>query len=140
MEAEIVALATSGATTLVSLMVTELWSEARGRFASLFGRRSEDVGADLDEARAELLASDDPSAVAAGTEAEWSNRLRRALAADPAAAAKLRALLDELSPAAQDPAAGPSVHITNVHNTVENGRYHGTVIQSGNIQNLHTGQ
>ncbi|WP_371501302.1 hypothetical protein OG871_30995 [Kitasatospora sp. NBC_00374] len=138
MEAEIVALATSGATTLVSLMVTELWSEARGRFASLFGRRSEDVGEDLDQARAELLAADDPSAVAAGAETEWGNRLRRALAADPEAAARLRALLDELSPAAQA-APGPA-HTTVTTTTTVNGEFRGVSIQAGSVGSVHTGQ
>ncbi|MEV4613600.1 hypothetical protein AB0K43_13505 [Kitasatospora sp. NPDC049258] len=125
METEIVALATSGATTLVGLMVTELWSEARGRFAALFGRRSEAVCEDLDAVRAELLAAEDQDAAAAGAEAEWTARLRRALAADPAAAAQLRALLDELAPHQPAPAAG------SVHNTITGGEFHSPVIQSG---------
>ncbi|WP_308437842.1 hypothetical protein [Streptomyces capitiformicae] len=35
----------------------------------------------------------------ADAQAEWRNRLRRTLRADPAAAAELRVMLDELAPA-----------------------------------------
>ncbi|MEU9131415.1 hypothetical protein AB0D08_25465 [Kitasatospora sp. NPDC048540] len=130
MEAEIVALATSGASTLVGLMVTELWTEARGRFASLFGRRSEAVGEELEEVRRELLCADDQAAAAVGAEAEWEARLRRALAADPEAAAQLRALLDELAPH-QEPAPAPG----SVHNSITGrGVYNEPVIQAGYVQ------
>ncbi|WP_035804903.1 hypothetical protein [Kitasatospora mediocidica] len=125
MEAEIVALATSGATTVVGLMATELWTEARGRFAALFGRRSESVCEDLDLAREELLAAEDRAGATTAAEAEWGNRLRRALSADPAAAAQLRSLLDELAPHTAPQAS------MSVHNNISDGTFHGMVIMTG---------
>ncbi|MDH6127031.1 hypothetical protein [Kitasatospora sp. GP82] len=129
MEAEIAALATSGATTLVGLMATDLWTQVRGRFASLFGRdRAEEIAEELDEVREELRSSGDSAASAA----EWARRLRRALATDPQAAEQLRDLLAEFGPAAEDAAA--------VRNVISGGTFHGTVVQSGRVENLTIGQ
>ncbi|TWE20879.1 hypothetical protein [Kitasatospora atroaurantiaca] len=126
MEAEIVALATSGATTLVGLMATELWTQARGRFAALFGRaRAEAMAEELEVVREEVLSGGDSEAAAS----EWASRLRRALAADPQAAAALRALLDEFAPGE---AGGPAT----VQNTVNARTFHGTVIQTGRIGDM----
>jgi len=129
-EAELVALASSGATSLVGLMVSDAWAQARGRFVRLFARGGADGRTDeqLQEAREELLtARESGYAEATGdVEAEWRTRLRRLLHSDPAAADELRALLDELAPQA----AGGTVVVVN--NSIS-GVAHGTVVQGQNF-------
>ncbi|GCD99328.1 hypothetical protein EHYA_07043 [Embleya hyalina] len=127
-------LAASGATTLVGLMVSESWTQARTRLAAFFTRGgSEPTGTEqeLDAARRELTTAqaEGNDVVAADIEAEWRTRLRRALEADPAAAADLRALLDELTPLAATPAAP-------VTNTITGGTQHGPVLQGRDFSDL----
>ncbi|MDJ0343941.1 hypothetical protein QMK19_27935 [Streptomyces sp. H10-C2] len=136
MEAELVALATSGATTLVGLMVSESWAQARGRLVALFSRgRTEATAAvedELDGSRDEvvraLAASDEPTV--ADVEAAWRLRLRRLLQADPAAADELRAVLEELG--SELPPAETSV----VHNRISGGVQHGPVMQGRDFASL----
>ncbi|GAA4924037.1 hypothetical protein ACFPM3_31590 [Streptomyces coeruleoprunus] len=145
MEAELVALASAGATALVQQMVGDTWEQVRGRVAAFFARRSgrdvEAIGEELDDARADLVAageSGDEDATAeahADARAEWRNRMRRALRDDPQAAAELRALLDELEGGGTTP---QQVHI-ETHNTINGGVYHNTVIQAGSIGRLEPG-
>ena len=79
MDAELAALAASGATTLVSLMVTDSWTHAR----ALMGRFLARAGADtvaitrLDDARARLLLTGTAAneRAASGIAAEWQTRL-----------------------------------------------------------------
>ncbi|MFG3407146.1 hypothetical protein [Streptomyces sp. NPDC048142] len=134
MEAELTALAASGATTFVGLMATEAWTQVRGRVARILarGEDTEAVDAELEESRAELTAAraDADEETAADIEAEWRTRLRRALRADPEAADELRGLLDELAP--QRP-AGPAVSVTN---TIGGGTQHGPVIQGQTFTGL----
>lgn len=69
MDSELAALAASGATTLVSLMVTDSWTHARevvGRFLARIGSDGSAI-ADLDNARTRLLntgATEDVQAIA----------------------------------------------------------------------------
>lgn len=105
MEAELAALAASGATSLVGLMVSDAWAQTRVRVARFLARGEETGGVDeeLEASREELIAArdgDEPD-VAADIEDEWRLRMRRALRADPAAAQELRLLLDELAPGHQ---------------------------------------
>ena len=146
MEAELVALATAGATALVQQMVTDSWSQARGRVAGFFSRRAGD-GAGVDEpmaetvegalevARGELAAAREAGdeQLAADVESEWRTRLRRALVADPAAAAELRSLLAELAP------ADAVVREGDVHNTISGGVQHGPVVQAKTVGSLYFG-
>ncbi|MEU9120691.1 hypothetical protein AB0C96_12690 [Streptomyces sp. NPDC048506] len=140
MEAELVALATAGATTLVQQMATEGWTAVRRRMAGFLARRrgaadEEALVAELDAARADLVVAQeegDRDAVA-GVTAAWRLRLRRLLSEDPAAAAELRALLDEVAP------ADDSAAVREVHNTISGGVQHGTVIQAGVVSGLHLG-
>ncbi|MFI1224840.1 MULTISPECIES: hypothetical protein [unclassified Streptomyces] len=135
MEAELTALAASGATTFVGLMATEAWTQARGRVARFLGRGEDDeaVDAELEESRAELTAAraEADEETAADIEAEWRTRLRRTLRANPEAAEELRSLLDELSPLEPE---GKNVSIN--HNTISGGTYHGPVIMA---QSIHDG-
>ncbi|MFF1375308.1 hypothetical protein [Streptomyces sp. NPDC058308] len=138
MDAELTALAAAGATALVQQMVTDGWTQARGRIAGFFSRGrggAEDVLAgELEEARAELVAARDAGDEDTADEVrtEWRSRLRRRLAADPAAAAELRALLDELAPGSASDAQPGSV---TYNNTINGGTYHATVIQAGTVHN-----
>ncbi|MFE2292539.1 ATP-binding protein [Streptomyces sp. NPDC059452] len=118
MEAELTALAASGATALVGLMATEAWNQVRGRVARFLARNDEEsaaVDAELEESRAELIGlragADEDSA--ADVEEEWRLRLRRALRTNPEAAAELRDLLDELAPLR----SASTVSVTTVHGT-----------------------
>ncbi|UGQ13452.1 hypothetical protein LO772_07535 [Yinghuangia sp. ASG 101] len=118
MDPAVVALASSGATTLVGAMATDAWTQARDRFAAWFGRGSagqaEAVARELEADRAAMVAADDDgdTTLAADIAAEWRGRLRRLLAADPAVARELEDLIAEFAPGTVNEA---------VHNTVSGG-------------------
>lgn len=101
---ELITLASSGATTLIGLMVTDGWKQARAKVAKLFGggvqQRIQEVENELDQSRAQLVAAEDcqDGITISDLEAEWRSRLRRLLAAEPSAAAALRSIIDEFSP------------------------------------------
>ncbi|MFI6081793.1 hypothetical protein ACIBBB_12580 [Streptomyces sp. NPDC051217] len=134
MEAELVALAAAGATALVQQMATDGWTAARDRVVAFFADRGsttpESVEQDLETGRAELVAAQhhEDEGLMADVQSEWRARLRRALVADPAAAAELRALLDELTPTTPSTYQAP-----DVHNTISGATVHGTVIQTGTV-------
>lgn len=134
MEAELTALAASGATTLVGLMVSESWTQARDRLVRFFARGGDDASAEdeLRLSRQELTAARESGdeGAEADIEAGWRTRLRRALQADPAAADELRDLLAELSPEAR---GEPTV---TVHNTVSGGVQYGPVLQGQNFSGV----
>ncbi|MFF9842078.1 hypothetical protein [Streptomyces sp. NPDC013740] len=142
MEAELMALATAGATALVQRMVGDGWERARTRIAAFFAARSgadpETVGEELEAAREDLLRAesvgDETTAGEARAEAriEWRARMRRSLLADPESAGELRSILDEL--ASHD--SGPASSVTN---SISGGVQHGPVIQAATIQNLKIG-
>ncbi|MEV6328098.1 hypothetical protein [Streptomyces sp. NPDC051909] len=143
MEAELVALATAGATALVQQMVGDGWERARTRVAAFFAARSggdeRAVGAELEAARDELVRAerggDQEAADEARTEArvEWRARMRRSLLADPEAAAELRRILAELT----GPEAAVPQNVTTVNNTLTGGS-HGIVLQVGTVNRMHT--
>ncbi|WP_405800072.1 hypothetical protein [Streptomyces sp. NBC_01506] len=141
MEAELVALAAAGATALVQQMATDGWTAARDRMVAFFTGRGPATPAaveeELDTAQAELVAArrDEDDDLAADVQTEWRTRLRRTLAADPAAAAELRALLDELTPPAPEPR--PTTVVYN--NTMSGSVTHGPVIQIGSMGNMNQG-
>uniref|UniRef100_A0AAU2V8Y0 NB-ARC domain-containing protein n=1 Tax=Streptomyces sp. NBC_00003 TaxID=2903608 RepID=A0AAU2V8Y0_9ACTN len=98
MEAELAALAGTAATTLMGLMVSESWTQARARVARFLSRRGGESTAEdeLPDSPDELTAAgraDDAAAV----EGDLRRRLRRMLEEDPGAAQELRALLAELT-------------------------------------------
>ncbi|TDB81056.1 hypothetical protein [Micromonospora sp. KC721] len=98
----LVQLATSGATTLVGAAATDAWQQARLGFARLLGRG--DAGRqELVTARLDRLASAVEQADAAERDLvrqqllpAWQARLADLLEEDPAAAATLSGLRDEL--------------------------------------------
>ena len=126
MDSELTALTASGATTLVSLMVTDSWTHARELLRRFLSRS--DPGnstiTDLDAARARLLASQ-------STGEQWDAHLRRLLEARIVSRAELRELLTSLQHL-QSEAAQPAT----VHNSINGGVQHGPLIQSGRITGL----
>jgi hypothetical protein len=126
-EAELAALAASGATTLVGLMVSETWAQARDRLTRFFARGGDEraVDEELSLSRSELVAAreaEDEEA-AADIEAGWRTRLRRALQADPGAAEELRVLLAEVAP------DGGGESPARVRNSISGGVQNGPVFQ-----------
>ncbi|MFE6100136.1 hypothetical protein [Streptomyces laurentii] len=142
MEAELVALATAGATALVQQMVGEGWERARTRIAGFFAARSgadeETVGAELDAARDDLVRAGQDGGEAAAEEAmaeaetEWRARMRRSLRAAPESAAELQAILDELR-REQGTGAQPAAVVHHTHNTISGGTNQGVFIQAGSV-------
>ncbi|WP_018547175.1 hypothetical protein [Streptomyces sp. LaPpAH-108] len=135
MDAELTALVTSGATTVVGLMVTDAWQQARQGLVRLFSRgdRTATVGGELDELRDDLVAangSPDEAALADDIAATVRLRLRGLLRQDPEAADELRRLVQELTPLLPNGPAG-----NTVHNTISGGTIHGHVIQGYSISN-----
>lgn len=101
MDGELLALATTGATTLVGLMVTDGWEQARTRVAALLRRSGEgDADTALDQSRQELAAAGGAGeeSVRGMIEAEWRDRLVTLLQEDPGFAAELQRTLDDLTP------------------------------------------
>lgn len=136
MEAELASLAASGATTLVGLMVSETWTQARDRVARFFSRSGDGDGGAVEGelllSRQELLAARESGdeLAAADVEAGWRARLRRALRDDPGAAEELRLMLAELAPGR---GSEPTV---SVRNSISGGVQHGPVFQGQSFSGL----
>ncbi|MFZ3555053.1 MULTISPECIES: hypothetical protein [unclassified Streptomyces] len=136
MDSELATLAASGATTLVSLMVTDSWTHARelvGRFLSRTGSGDATID-DLDTARAQLLAAETAEGAqgARGTADQWHAHLQRLLQVGSATSEDLRGLLTSL----QRLSDGRSTEQLTVHNDISGTVQHGPVIQSGRITGL----
>ena len=135
MDSELTALTASGATTLVSLMVTDSWTHARELLRRFLSRS--DPGnstiTDLDAARARLLASQSTGHPheARDTVEQWDAHLRRLLEARIVSRAELRELLTSLQHLRSE-AAQPAT----VQNSINGGVQHGPLIQSGRITGL----
>ncbi|TWF91763.1 hypothetical protein FHX80_1278 [Streptomyces brevispora] len=135
METEFAALAASGATTLVSLMVTDSWTQARELVGRLFSRAGagSTTFADLDAARATLLATDVGDAQAAREITDrWHADLYRLLQTASVTRDDLHDVLTSLQQLGNTSAARP----VPVHNAINGGVQHGPVIQSGRITGL----
>ena len=127
LDAELLTLAGSGASTLVGLMVSDGWAAARRRIARLLARDGNVAlaEAELQRSRDEVAAAraeGDEQAESESVE-EWTPRLRRFLRDDPAAGRRLLALLEELRGEAGAEPAG------TVHNVISGGVQHGPVVQ-----------
>ncbi|MEU8888292.1 hypothetical protein [Streptomyces sp. NPDC048442] len=143
MEPELVALATAGATALVQQMATDGWAQVRGRLSGFFSRGNgttdeETLAGELEATRGELTAAlaDDDRQMAADLEGAWRLRIRQTLAADPAAADRLREILAELKPVE----TGGGVRVHSVHNEFSGTAESAPVIQAGVVSSLTTGR
>jgi hypothetical protein len=137
MDPQLATLATTGATTMVGLMVTDAWSQARDRLGRLFSRGGSDDAAlaELDDARDDWLAAQEAgdAEAAAEVQEQWRLRIRQALRNDPAKAEELRQILAELAPQVQT-----TVNITTT-NTIEDGTYNSPVIMAGQVGQNYNG-
>jgi hypothetical protein len=136
MDSELAVLAASGATTLVSLMVTDSWTHARelvGRYLTRTGG-APDTFDDLRDARARLLAADatDHERTAREISRRYGDRLRRLAEADDGSDEALRGLLTSLRQLSASAADGR----LTVDNRISGGVQHGPVIQSGTVAGL----
>ena len=99
MDGELVALAGSAATTIVTLLATDAWGEVKEMIGGLWRRfRPEQADAaeqELDRAHAEIATGDETVSLAISR--EWESRLLRLLAADASAADELSRILAKLS-------------------------------------------
>lgn len=97
MEAELAALASSGATSLIGLMVSDSWTQLRDRFARLFARSAATDAPlrELETSRIELVTAhlEHDDAKAATIEDHWRSRLESLLRTDATAEDELRHLL-----------------------------------------------
>ncbi|MEE1826141.1 hypothetical protein [Streptomyces sp. BE20] len=138
MEAEVVQLVTAGASTLVGLMATEFWTQARSRFGSWLGRGEGDEAeeAALERSRAAVTRAQEAGDTRAVEDLTggWRARLREALHENPAAARELEALLEEFGPRLPKPAAG-SLNIA-----ISGGTVQGSVIQAGTAGSVTIGR
>ncbi len=96
------ALTSTGATALVTAMVTDGWEGTRARFARLLGRgddkQTDAAGERLDHSHAVLAAVSGPDLRQAQAEQEivWRTRLSDLLEQEPGAEPELRALISEI--------------------------------------------
>ncbi|MFJ8510175.1 hypothetical protein [Streptomyces avermitilis] len=135
MDSELAALAASGATTLVSLMVTDSWTHARELLHRFLSHRDPDnpTITDMDALRARLLAPQ-PTGHPYGardTIEELDAYLRHLLEARVFSGADLRTLLTSLQRIQSE--AAPSIA---VRNNINGGVQHGPVIQAGQVTGL----
>ncbi|MEU5597776.1 NB-ARC domain-containing protein [Streptomyces sp. NPDC020298] len=102
MEAELAALAASGATAFVGLLVSEAFEQAKGRLARFLGRQpggeaAEEELASTSDELARARAAGDERAQAA-VHARWEERLAGIFQQDPRAAGELAWLVAESAP------------------------------------------
>jgi hypothetical protein len=122
MDGELVALAGSAATTIVTLLATDAWGEVKEMTGGLWRRfrpeLADDAEQELDRAHAEIATADETVALAITR--EWESRLLRLLAADAGAAAELSRVLAKLSQSrpAQQRAAVRQTAKASGHSTV----------------------
>ncbi|MFJ8864053.1 hypothetical protein ACIRD8_37385 [Streptomyces sp. NPDC102451] len=92
----------TGGATVVALMATDAWQQARTGIVALWRRfrpaQADEVDLALDETRSEALAvmGSGNRQGEADLVRDWDRRLRRLLAADPSVAEQLQQLLDEV--------------------------------------------
>ncbi|GAA3140361.1 hypothetical protein [Streptomyces echinatus] len=136
MDAELAAMAASGATTLVSLMVTDSWAHARALMGRFLTRAGADTTAitSLDDARTRLLlagtAADERAT--SGIAAEWQSHLCRLVEAGALTGEDLSGLEAALRRLVATAAGRPAT----VHNTVSGGTQHGPIVQAGTVTGL----
>ncbi|WP_406463151.1 hypothetical protein OH768_47070 [Streptomyces sp. NBC_01622] len=138
MEAELVTLIGTGATTMVGLMATDAWEGAKQHMTRLLarGRETDTVVAELTESRASLIAvagTTDEETLTADLTAALRLQLRRLLEQEPGAADELRRLVDEFAPTV------PPISPGTVQNSITGGTQQGPVIQGHTFTSLTIG-
>src|SRR5437879_5512911 len=102
MEAELAALASSGATALIGLMVSDSWAQVKDGFARMLARLAPDETPleELETSRVELVTAhlEHDDTKTAAIESHWRARLEFLLRSDETAADELRRLLDTPMP------------------------------------------
>lgn len=116
MDGELAALTSTAATTMVTLLTTDVWERAKSAVVALWQRvrpeRAEAVGGELEEARTQLLDSGGQPEIAQALVEEWQGRLRLLLLSHPHLADELRRLVDAgFRPHADSP-PGVTVHMS----------------------------
>lgn len=102
MDPELTALTATAAATVVKLLATAAWEQAKNAVGGLWRRvhpdRAETVQAELDETRTELLAARQvgDEQVEQALVGEWQGRLRRLVVADPQLVDDLRRIVAQL--------------------------------------------
>ncbi|MFF6988456.1 hypothetical protein [Streptomyces sp. NPDC010273] len=139
MDSELAVLVASGATTLVSLMVTDSWTHARELVGRYLTRTGADPGTfdDLQNARTLLLAADATERVRTAREISrrFGARLRRLAEADGDGGGGDQALRTLLTSLLQLSASATDSRRT-VDNRITGGIQHGPVIQAGSVAGL----
>ncbi|MFB7323622.1 hypothetical protein [Streptomyces sp. NPDC056190] len=132
MDAAALALVTASANSLVSLMTSEAWEQAKSGLAALFRRgRRGDVAViedELDESARELRLSLENGDQETQDELrqQWRGKLRRLILDDPELTGELRSLLEAWSSLTTDAASDPPT----IHQ-IATARDHGRVYQQG---------
>ncbi|WP_225821653.1 hypothetical protein [Streptomyces naphthomycinicus] len=136
MDAELAAMAASGATTLVSLMVTDSWAHTRALMGRFLARAGADTTAitGLDDARTRLLLTGAAADERATSDiaAEWQTNLCRLVETGALTGEDLSALGASLRRLAAAAAGRPAT----VRNTISGGTQHGPIVQAGTITGL----
>lgn len=133
MDPELTALTSTAATTVVQLLATAAWEQARSAVGGLWRRvypeRTQTVQAELDETRTEVLAARQTGdeQVEQALVGEWHGRLRRLVAADPQLAEDLRRMVSQLQSVLAD-AVPPQVTTITMQATASG---HSRVQQAG---------
>ncbi|MEV4678091.1 MULTISPECIES: hypothetical protein [Actinomadura] len=127
MEAELAALASSGATALVGLMVSDSWARVKDGFARMLGK-SAPAEAPLEEleiSRVELVTAclEHDDAKVAAIESHWRSRLESLLRSDETAVDALRRLLSAPTPSP----------VETISNFISGDMQFGSIIQAGHI-------
>jgi hypothetical protein len=137
-DAELAALISAAATTLVQLLATDSWERAKSSVSTLWQRvhpdHAEVVQAELADSRDAVLAARSAGDQQAerDVEIEWRGRLRHLAATDPSIAGDLAVLLENLRTALSASEQGPSGHI-EMHARASG---HGQVYQAGRDQHI----
>ncbi|WP_330258523.1 hypothetical protein OG586_08750 [Streptomyces murinus] len=134
-EAELVTLVGTGATTVVGLMATDAWEQAKRRLARLFAHSggADTVAGELEESRTTLAAATgtaEEEDLTSDLTGSLRFRLRRLLEQNPNAARELQDFVDEFAPVARPDLPG------TVHNSITGGTQHGPVLQGHTFTNL----
>jgi HEAT repeat protein len=139
---ELSALTSTAATTVVQLLVTAGWEQAKTAVGGLWRRvhpeRAEIVQAELEESRVEMLAAGQAGdgQVEQALIGEWHGRLRRLVAADPQLVDDLRQVVAELRSALADADPPQATTITVQATAFGNSR----VNQAGRDLHVTTGE